>query len=96
MEQHNPQHGTEPNFKFPQEDYLYEYSRRTGAIWVFTWPGFILSAAETTAMDIIYPLSVYSAVQAHLYKSLEFPADVAAWDVEKRQSTGSPIAYHVE
>lgn len=75
---------------------MYEYSRNNDSTWVVTRPCFILGAVETAAMNIIYPLSIYAAVQAHLSRALEFPGDIPAWDVEKHQSTAILIAHHAE
>lgn len=99
MDEADPRHdeiNLEKNFYFPQEDFLYEYSRKNDSTWVVTRPCFILGAVETAAMNIIYPLSVYAAVQAHLSRTLEFPADIPAWDADKHQSTAALVAYHAE
>jgi hypothetical protein len=96
MDEADPRHGIERNFYFPQEDFLYEYSRKNDSTWVVTRPCFILGAVEGAAMNIIYPLSIYAAVQAHLSGKLEFPGDIPAWDAEKHQSTALLIAYHAE
>jgi len=96
MDEADPRHGIEGNFYFPQEDFLYEYCRKNDSTWVVTRPCFILGAVEGAAMNIIYPLSIYAAVQAHLSGKLEFPGDIPAWDAEKHQSTAALIAYHAE
>ncbi|OQV04565.1 hypothetical protein CLAIMM_09425 [Cladophialophora immunda] len=56
----------------------------------------ILKDKQVKAMNILWPLSIYAAVQAHLGLPLEFPGDVAAWDVVKQQSMSTLIAYHAE
>lgn len=96
MDEADPRHGLEKNFYFPQEDLLYDYSQENGSTWVVTRPCFILGAVETAAINIIYPLSVYAAVQAHLSRPLDFPGDITAWDAEKHQSTATLLAYHAE
>jgi nucleoside-diphosphate-sugar epimerase len=96
MEEEDPRHGIEGNFYFPQEDLLAEHCRKTGITWVVTRPCFILGAVENAAMNILWPLSIYAAVQAHLGLPLDFPGDVAAWDAVKQQSMSTLIAYHAE
>lgn len=96
MEEADPRHGIQGNFYFPQEDLLAEYCAKHDATWVVTRPCFILGAVEAAAMNILWPLSVYATIQAHLGLPLEFPGDVAAWDAEKHQSTATLIAYHAE
>lgn len=96
MVEDDARHGMEENFYFPQEDFLMDYCNKYGISWVVTRPCFILGAVESAAMNILWPLSIYAAVQAHLGLPLEFPGDVAAWDVIKQQSTAVLIAYHAE
>ena len=96
MEEEDPRHGIEGNFYFPQEDVLKEYCEKNDATWVITRPCFILGAVENAAMNILWPLSIYAAIQAHLRLPLEFPGDVAAWDAEKHQSMSTLIGYHAE
>lgn len=47
-------------------------------------------------MNILYPLSVYAAIQAHLDRPLAFPADAAAYLAEKHQSTARLMCHHAE
>ncbi|EXJ68547.1 uncharacterized protein A1O5_08340 [Cladophialophora psammophila CBS 110553] len=96
MEEEDARHGSQGNFYFPQEDLLEEFCQITNSSWVVTRPCFILGAVESAAMNILWPLSIYAAVQAHLGLPLEFPGDVAAWDVVKQQSMSTLIAYHAE
>lgn len=96
MEEDDPRHGIEANFYFPQIDLLKEYCQQHGATWVETRPCFILGAVEDASMNIVWPLSIYAAIQAHLGKPPEFPGDVAAWDVEKAKSMSTLIGYHAE
>ena len=96
MEEDDPRHGIEGNFYFPQEDLVAEYCAKTGAAWVVTRPCFILGAVETAAMNILWPLATYAAVQAYLGLPLEFPADTPAWEAEKHQSAATLMAYHAE
>ena len=96
MEEDDPRHGIEGNFYYPQEDLLMEYCKKHDSSWVVTRPCFILGAVQNAAMNILWPLSAYAAVQKHLGLPLEFPADVAAWDAVKQQSEATMIAYHAE
>lgn len=96
MEEHDGRHGIEANFYFPQEDLLMDWCKKNNSSWVVTRPGFILGAVESVAMNIMWPLSVYAAIQAHLGLTLEFPGDVSAWDAIKQQSMATLIAYHAE
>ncbi len=96
MEEDDARHGIQGNFYFPQEDLLAEYCKNNDSSWVVTRPCFILGAVESAAMNILWPLSIYAAVQAHLGLPVEFPGDVSAWDVVKQQSTSTLIAYHAE
>ncbi|OAL40697.1 hypothetical protein AYO20_00433 [Fonsecaea nubica] len=96
MEEEDPRHGIQGNFYFPQEDLLQKFCEKNNTSWVVTRPCFILGAVESAAMNILWPLSVYAAIQAHLGLPLLFPGDVAAWDVVKHQSMSTLIAYHAE
>ncbi|KIW50479.1 hypothetical protein PV05_12064 [Exophiala xenobiotica] len=77
----------EPNFYYVQEDLLSEYSRRTGVEWNVVRPAFIIGAVEDAAMNSVYPLAVYAAVQKHKGEKLIWPGDVAAWEREVIQSS---------
>ncbi|KAI1620680.1 hypothetical protein EDD37DRAFT_569297 [Exophiala viscosa] len=96
MEEDDPRHGIEGNFYFPQVDLLKAFCRQHGANWVETRPCFILGAVENAAMNVIWPLSIYASIQAHLGKPLDFPGDVAAWAAEKAQSMSTLLGYHAE
>jgi hypothetical protein len=96
MEEDDARHGIQGNFYFPQEDLLAEWCAKYHSTWVVTRPCFILGAVESAAMNILWPLAVYAAVQAHLGKPLEFPGDEAAYDAIKYQSSSTLIAYHAE
>jgi hypothetical protein len=96
MDESDERHGIQGNFYFPQEDLLADFCKQRNCDWVVTRPCFILGAVESAAMNILWPLSIYAAVQAHLGLPLEFPADVAAWDAVKQQSSSTLIAYHAE
>lgn len=95
-EENDPRVTIAPNFYYPQEDLLKQWCRRDQIHYNITIPGYILGAVKGAAMNILYPLAVYASVQKELGNSLEFPADVAAWDSEKHQSMAKLIAYHAE
>lgn len=44
-------------------------------------------------MNLVYPLCVYAAVQAHMKQPLVFPGDYLAWDKEQIQSTAMLNSY---
>lgn len=96
MEENDARHGIEGNFYFPQEDLLAEFCKKNNASWVVTRPCFILGAVESASMNIVWPLAVYAAVQAHMGQPVEFPGNEAAWDAIKQQSSSTLIAYHAE
>jgi nucleoside-diphosphate-sugar epimerase len=77
----------EPNFYYVQEDLLAEYSRKTGVGWNVVRPAFIIGAVEDAAMNSVYPLAVYAAVQKHKGEKLVWPGDLAAWEREVVQSS---------
>lgn len=77
----------EPNFYYVQEDMLSEYSRKTGVQWNVVRPAFIIGAVEDAAMNSVYPLAVYAAVQKHKGEKLIWPGNMAAWDREVVQSS---------
>jgi hypothetical protein len=47
-------------------------------------------------MNVTYALAIYASIQKELGLKLEFPADVAAWDVNKDLSVVKLISYHEE
>lgn len=77
----------EPNFYYVQEDLLAEYSRKTGVQWNVVRPAFIIGAVEDAAMNSVYPLAVYAAVQKHKGEKLIWPGNFAAWEREVVQSS---------
>jgi nucleoside-diphosphate-sugar epimerase len=77
----------EPNFYYVQEDLLSEYSRKTGVQWNVVRPAFIIGAVEDAAMNVVYPLAVYAAVQKHKGEKLIWPGNLASWEREVVQSS---------
>ncbi|KIY02028.1 uncharacterized protein Z520_02166 [Fonsecaea multimorphosa CBS 102226] len=96
MEEDDARHGIEENFYFPQEDLLEDFCKKNNSSWVVTRPCWILGAVESAAMNVLWPLSIYASVQAHLGLPLEFPGDVTAWEAVKHQSMSTLLGYHAE
>jgi nucleoside-diphosphate-sugar epimerase len=92
----DPRFTKHPNFYFPQEDMLWDYSKKEGVEWNVTRPGFILGAVKDAAMSILYPLAIYASIQKYLGKNLEYPGGIESWETEKHLSTAKLIAYHAE
>ncbi|KAH8883348.1 hypothetical protein GQ53DRAFT_882990 [Thozetella sp. PMI_491] len=86
----------EPNFYYVQEDLLFEYCKETGAKWNVIRPSWIIGPATNAAMDSFRGVAVYAAVQAHLGKSLEFPADMSAWLTDASHSSAMLTGYMSE
>ena len=84
------------NFYYRQEDSLKAWAARNHTSYSVVIPSWILGAIKETAMNILYPLSVYAAVQKHLGKKLDFPGDIVAWDKEQLQSTATMNSYFSE
>jgi hypothetical protein len=61
-----------------------------------TRPGFILGANPTAFINIAYALALYASIQKELGQKLDFPADIAAWDVNKDNTTARLIGYFSE
>jgi hypothetical protein len=59
-------------------------------------PSFILGAVPDAAMNAAYPLAVYAAVCAHLRRPLDFPADIASWQMTQVASSATLNAYLAE
>ncbi|KAK8227317.1 NAD dependent epimerase/dehydratase family protein-like protein [Phyllosticta capitalensis] len=83
----------EPNFYYPQEDYLWDWCKRTGAGWNVARPGPVLGAVQDAAINLMFPLAVYAAVSKHLGQPLEFPGDLSAWEKLQDQSSALMNGY---
>ncbi|MCJ1300163.1 hypothetical protein MMC08_002957 [Hypocenomyce scalaris] len=92
----DPRVTIEPNFYYLQEDILFKWCRQNATQWNVIRPSFILGAVKDAAMNMVYPLCVYAAVQAHLTQPLVFPGDYVAWDKEQIQSTAMLNSYMSE
>jgi hypothetical protein len=83
----------EPNFYYPQEDMLFEYCRKNAVEWNVVRPSYILGAVEDAAMNVVYPLAVYAAVQKYKGEKLIWPGGTAAWEKELVQSSAMLNSY---
>ena len=93
MEESDPRVLLEPNFYYPQEDYLQEFAQKHGIGWNTTRPSWIPGAVPDAAMNLCLPLAIYATVQKHLGKRLEYPADLTAWETNQAMSSAQMIGY---
>lgn len=93
QQESDPRVELEPNFYYPQEDLLFEYSKTTGCGWNIAMPGPITGAVPDAAMNYAYPLAVYASVCKRLGKPLEFPGDEASWQMNQSMSYAKMNAY---
>lgn len=70
----------QPNFYYPQEDYLSSFCARTNTTFTICMPSFICGAVPDAAMNFVFPLGVYASVIRHLNQKLEFPSDLTSWE----------------
>ncbi|RMY45537.1 hypothetical protein D0865_09850 [Hortaea werneckii] len=66
----------EPNFYYDQEDYLKRFCEEHHCAWNTTRPSWVPGAAPNAAMNLVYPLAVYGAIQKHLNRPLVYPGDL--------------------
>lgn len=64
-----------------------------GVQWNVVRPSFILGAVEGSAMNSVYILAVYAAVQKHKGEKLIWPGDTVAWEKEIVQSSAMLTSY---
>lgn len=83
----------QPNFYYPQEDLLYEYTKKHGITWNTICPAWIIGATNNAAMNALHPLAVYAAVKAHKGEILDFPGDFNAWFGVAEHSTAMLTGY---
>jgi hypothetical protein len=93
QEEHHPRITLEPNFYYPQEDFLWSFCKHQGISWNIVMPSYILGAVPDAAMNLVYPLGIYAAVTAHLGATLDFPADLQAWEATSVGSSSMLNAY---
>jgi hypothetical protein len=93
QEESDPRVLLEPNFYYPQEDFLFDYCKKHGIHWNVARPSFILGAVPDAAMNVCFPIAVYAAVCKHLGHTLAYPGDLKAWEVPQVQSSSMMNGY---
>ncbi|KAK2865044.1 hypothetical protein FQN49_003960 [Arthroderma sp. PD_2] len=83
----------EPNFYYTQEDVLFKYCKETSASWNVVMPNFILGAVREAAMNIMYPLGVFGAIQAYLGRPLVYPGELASYMMPLDMSSATLNSY---
>lgn len=96
QEEHHPRVMLEPNFYYPQEDFLWDFCSKQSISWNVCMPAGILGAVPDAAMNLVFPLGVYASVQRHLGKPVEFPSDLQSWDTNRCMSSSKMNAYMEE
>ncbi|KAF2724121.1 hypothetical protein K431DRAFT_241801 [Polychaeton citri CBS 116435] len=89
----DPRVTIEPNFYYPQEDSLYEFSQKVGTPWNIICPAWVIGAVNNAAMNALHPLAVYAAVQAQKGELMNFPGDLDAWQLTREHSTAMLTGY---
>ncbi|KAJ7247978.1 NAD dependent epimerase/dehydratase family protein-like protein [Mycena rebaudengoi] len=92
-EETDPRVLLEPNFYYPQEDYLLRWCAAAGVGWNVVRPSYILGAVQDAAMNLIFPLAVYAAVAKKMGRKIEFPGDMEAWETLQDQSSATLNGY---
>lgn len=87
QEETDPRVNLEPNFYYAQEDCLRNFTEKHGIGWNTTRPSWVPGAVPDAAMNVCLPLAIYAAVQKHVGKPLEYPADLAAWETNQTMSS---------
>ncbi|KAM5472880.1 hypothetical protein MauCBS54593_002593 [Microsporum audouinii] len=83
----------EPNFYYNQEDVLFRYCEETGASWNVVMPSFVLGAVKEAAMNMMYPLGIFGAIQAYLGRPLVYPGELASYMMPVDLSTATLNSY---
>lgn len=96
QEETTPRVTLEPNFYYPQEDFLWSFCADRGIDWNVCMPAGILGAVPDAAMNLVFPLGVYASVQKYLGEKLEFPSDLQAWEANRCMSSSRMNAYMEE
>ncbi|KAJ8118577.1 hypothetical protein OPT61_g454 [Boeremia exigua] len=96
QEESAPRVTLEPNFYYPQEDFLWSFCTEHGIDWNVCMPAGILGAVPDAAMNLVFPLGVYASVQKHLGEKLEFPCDLKAWETNRCMSSSKMNGYMEE
>jgi hypothetical protein len=93
QEEDDPRVLIEPNFYYPQEDFLFAYCQQYNIGWNVCRPSFILGAVPDAAMNVCFPLAVYASVCKYLGHKLEYPGDLRAWEAPQVQSSSIMNGY---
>ena len=93
QEETAPRVTLEPNFYYPQEDFLWDFCKKKSIGWNICMPAAILGAVPDAAMNLVFPLGVYASVQKYLGEKLEFPSDLQAWESTRCLSSSKMNAY---
>lgn len=96
QEESAPRVTLEPNFYYPQEDFLWEFCKEYNISWNVCMPAGILGAVPDAAMNLVFPLGVYASIKRHLGEELEFPCDLRAWETNRCMSSSKMNAYMEE
>ncbi|KAH7346027.1 NAD dependent epimerase/dehydratase family protein-like protein [Pyrenochaeta sp. MPI-SDFR-AT-0127] len=96
QEEFAPRITLEPNFYYPQEDFLWDFCKQYSINWNICMPAGILGAVPDAAMNLVFPLGVYASVQKHLGEKLEFPCDLRSWEVDRCMSSSKMNGYMEE
>jgi hypothetical protein len=96
QEETAPRVTLEPNFYYPQEDYLWDFCAKQNIDWNVCMPSGILGAVPDAAMNLVFPLGVYASVQKHLGEKLAFPCDLSAWEATRCLSSSMLNGYMEE
>lgn len=72
---------------------LFQYCRENAVQWNIVRPSVVLGAVEGSAMNSVYALAVYAAVQKHKGEKLVWPGDGMAWEKELVQSSAMLDGY---
>ena len=93
QEETAPRVTLEPNFYYPQEDFLWDFCAKQDITWNVCMPAGILGAVPDAAMNVVFPLGIYASVQKHLGEPLAFPTDLQAWESNRCMSSSKMNAY---
>ncbi|KAL0254862.1 hypothetical protein SLS55_009386 [Diplodia seriata] len=97
QEESDPRVTIEPNFYYPQEDYLVDWCEEMAGVgWNVIRPSFVLGAVPDAAMNLVFPIAAYTAVCKHLGQKLEFPGDLEAWERPLDLSSAMLNGYQAE
>ncbi|KAF2830724.1 NAD dependent epimerase/dehydratase family protein-like protein [Ophiobolus disseminans] len=86
----------EPNFYYPQEDFLWSFCKQQNIDWNVCMPSGILGAVPDAAMNLVFPLGVYASVQNYLGEKLAFPCDLHSWEATRCLSSSMLNGYMEE